>query len=151
MRYLIRIQNIWLVPMLLIASCSRDPQSIDIGHDACAQCKMIISDRRFGAELITTKGKIYKFDSIECLANYVQNKETSDHHDLWVINYNKPERWIDATKATYLQSEKISSPMGKNLSAFENNKEAERIRNEVTTGTLLNWTEITHMIKDNMP
>ncbi len=37
---------------------------------------MLITDNKYGAELITTKGKIYKFDSMECLVEFSLVKNT---------------------------------------------------------------------------
>ena len=47
---------------LSLSSCSTAPQPIRIGQDNCDFCKMTISDNRFGAEIITKKGKVYIFD-----------------------------------------------------------------------------------------
>ena len=36
---------------------------------------MTIVDPRYGAELVTTKGKVYKYDAVECLINSVYADE----------------------------------------------------------------------------
>ncbi len=41
--------------------CNTEPQPIKIGEDACSFCKMSIADNRYGAEIITKKGKVFKF------------------------------------------------------------------------------------------
>ncbi|HSN59587.1 MAG TPA: hypothetical protein VLR49_01530, partial [Ferruginibacter sp.] len=49
-----------LITVLLtvtLSSCSTDPQPLRIGQDNCDFCKMTISDKRFGAEVVTKKGK----------------------------------------------------------------------------------------------
>ena len=72
-----RIKNIILVLSLitiLISACSKGPQPINYGEDECEFCKMMVMDKRYGAELVTDKGKIYFFDSIECLVGYLDNK-----------------------------------------------------------------------------
>src|SRR5215203_1996100 len=55
-------------PMLMLAfgmfcmmavSCNASPEAIRIGKDNCTFCKMTISDARYGAEIVTAKGKIY--------------------------------------------------------------------------------------------
>ncbi|HEU5219058.1 MAG TPA: hypothetical protein VFU23_10390 [Gemmatimonadales bacterium] len=56
---------------LLVAACAAGgPRPIAYGKEACAFCRMTVSDPRFGAELVTTRGRVYTFDSIECLASY---------------------------------------------------------------------------------
>ncbi len=59
---------------LLISSCGSKPEPINYGHDECEFCRMQISDNRYGAELVTDKGKVYKFDSIECLIEFAMVK-----------------------------------------------------------------------------
>jgi copper chaperone NosL len=59
-------------------------------------------------------------------------------------NYLEPEALIDATKATFLISKNIPSPMGAYLSAFKTKAEAEKIQAE-KEGKLYSWeTLITH-------
>ena len=62
---------------LVILSCGISPLPIDYNHDECAYCKMKIADARFGAELVTSKGKVFKFDSAECLIwSYINDENT---------------------------------------------------------------------------
>ena len=48
--------------LYLFMSCNTKPEPFAIGKDNCSFCKMGIIDPRFGGEMITKKGKIYKFD-----------------------------------------------------------------------------------------
>ncbi|MFC3414331.1 nitrous oxide reductase accessory protein NosL [Algoriphagus hitonicola] len=59
----------------LLASCSADPRSINYGEDACHHCKMKLMDPKFGAELVTEKGKIYIFDDLNCMVDYLHSEE----------------------------------------------------------------------------
>ncbi len=132
---------LWLLSLLAVA-CSRDPQSIDFGRDECAHCKMVISDRHFGSELMTSKGKFYKFDAIECLAGYVKANSALEIGSLWVVSYNNPDHWLEARDAYYMVNEKIPSPMGKNLSAFKNSQDSEAIRKETGSGSIVRWNDV---------
>ncbi|MGB5288980.1 MAG: hypothetical protein WBN42_10875, partial [Ignavibacteriaceae bacterium] len=61
-----KFSMVFLLPLLfLLASCGSKPEPINYGKDECEFCRMQISDNRYGAELVTDKGKVYKFDSIE--------------------------------------------------------------------------------------
>jgi len=59
--------------------------------------------------------------------NYMNRNEiNSDGLALLLVDdYSQPGTLIDATKATYIKSEAIPSPMGAFLSAFRNTKDAE--------------------------
>ncbi|HLV52270.1 MAG TPA: hypothetical protein VKY44_10000, partial [Flavobacterium sp.] len=60
---------------LFLSSCSKEPKSIEFGVDNCDHCMMNISDVRYGAELITQKGKIYKFDDMYCMKTFLKEGE----------------------------------------------------------------------------
>ena len=56
---------------LSLISCSVEPKPVPYGEANCTHCNMTISDNRYGAELVTDKGKVFYFDAVECLAAYV--------------------------------------------------------------------------------
>ena len=105
---------------LLIFSCATEPDSIYIGQDACKQCLMTISDSRFASLLWTDKAKTYKFDSIECLASYVdKNKITeTDFKKIQVADFFKPEKMIPHDEAIFLVDSIFRSPMGLHIAAI---------------------------------
>ena len=123
-----KINTVLIVLIVVISlSCSVEPQPINYGSDACEFCKMTIVENRWAAEIVTDKGKAYKYDAIECMMNYMNRKDiSSDGLALLLVDdYSQPGVLIDATKATYIKSEAIPSPMGAFLSAFENAEEAK--------------------------
>lgn len=101
-------------------SCGGGPQPIRFGEDACDNCRMVISDQRFGAELVTDKGKVFKFDDINCFWKYKQRQQlaAADLSFQLVIDYNQPGKLIDASTACILRSDAIKSPMASRLAAF---------------------------------
>jgi copper chaperone NosL len=102
---------------------------------------MSIADGRFGAELITSKGRIYKFDDIKCLLDYKNEKTNTDVKLFFVNDYNADNVLINATNAFYVQSEDLRSPMGGNYAAFLEKETAMAfsLKNKATVQT---WTEI---------
>jgi copper chaperone NosL len=57
-----------LLALVLFSSCSSSgPEKINLNKDDCHNCKMSISDKRFACEIVTEKGRAYKFDDITCL------------------------------------------------------------------------------------
>jgi len=125
----------------LFASCTPEPQPIEYGVDACEFCKMTIVDQQHAAEVVTEKGRVYTFDAIECMVNYVQKEGEDQFAFLLVNDYTQPGELIDARSSTFLISEAIPSPMGAFLSAFEQQGAARNIA-EAKDGTLYNWTEL---------
>lgn len=93
---------------------------------------MNISDTKFGAEIMTKKGKAFKFDAAECMFNAVSiDKMPKDDIDkYYVVDAANPKSLIDASTAFYLISEKFPSPMGANLSSFSKKEDAEKYLKE---------------------
>jgi copper chaperone NosL len=129
------------LPVLFLLGCNISPQPINYGEDACHYCTMTIVDHQHAAQIVTDKGKAYKFDAIECMLNYL--KENKDiNPELFLVNdFMNPGQLIDATKATYLISKNIPSPMGKYLSAFQTKEAADKTKIKYE-GKLYTWEEI---------
>ena len=136
--------NVFLILILTVAvSCSTDPEQINFGTDQCALCKMIISEQRFGAEIVTKKGKIFKYDATECMMNAISlgNVNYDDAAGFYVIDAANSKQLTDALNATYLISEKLPSPMGANLSAYSKKSDAEANQKQYG-GDLKTWNDL---------
>jgi copper chaperone NosL len=131
-----------LIPWSL-TGCDRTPTPIAYGTDACVHCGMIISDPRYGAELVTKTGKVYKFDAIECLATFFLEGRIAreDAHSLWVTNFADPGRLIPTSDAHFLRSPQLHSPMGMNLAAFATHAEREAAKRQ-HGGSEATWDDI---------
>ena len=129
--------------LLLFSSCEPQPKAIEYGFDSCEHCRMTISDNRYGSELVTQKGKVYKFDAIECLTAF-QEENKKEAAMLLVTDFTDPEKFIDAQEAWFLQSKALPSPMGMNLNAFKEKATAEKFQQE-HDGKLLTWEEISKL------
>lgn len=105
-----------MLPLFLI-SCSRGPGSIKYGTDQCDNCKMTISDTRFGVLLHTEKGRDYKFDDIRCLKQFVE-KNTDKKGSVFLADFCAPNLLQPAAKMQLLKSESFQSPMGGNTASF---------------------------------
>lgn len=136
-----------LALLLLFLSCNVSPKPIEYGSDGCHFCKMTIVDKVHAAEVVTKKGKIYKFDATECMINFMEDFDTSEIKLYLSNNYTEPETLIDATKAIFLISENIPSPMGAFLSAFKNKADAEKFQTE-KGGNLYTWKTLLAKLKD---
>lgn len=127
----------------LLSSCSTGPQPIKLGSDACDFCRMTISDKQYGAEIMTKKGKAYKFDDTHCLFAYMKdnNVEPNTINEIYLVNFLEPHNFVEAPKGFYLKSAELHSPMGGNIATFENHNDLEKVKTEVG-GEELTWEEI---------
>ncbi len=127
--------------VVVLASCSIKPEPIQYGMDGCSYCSMTIVDRQHAAELVTSKGKAFKFDASECMINHLKEEKDSDIALYLVNDFSNPGDLVDARAATFLISDNIPSPMGAYLSAFKDREAAENVR-QANEGVLLNWEEL---------
>lgn len=129
-----------IVISILLASCNVKPQEINYGEDACHYCSMTIVDRQHSAELVTNKGKAFKFDAIECMIHHLEDSSTPVAFYL-VADYFNPGELIEANKATFIISPNIPSPMKANLSAVGLEEKAISLQAD-KGGDLYNWDEL---------
>lgn len=117
-----------LVAVCLLSACNRTFEPINYGKDACAHCKMTIMDKRFAAELVNPKGKVFKFDDISCLRAFSEVPGSM----LFVNDYlGKSEMPLNAALAVYLYHESFNSPMNGNLAAFADKAAAKALQDSL--------------------
>lgn len=121
--------SIFIIISIITTACSKQPEPIQYNHDTCHLCKMQISDARFGAEIVTSKGKIYKFDSIECMITFLRASQEPIHAML-TVDFSMPQSLIDASNAYYLHTDAIPSPMGANILSFAQKDSCEKYFNQ---------------------
>jgi len=129
---------------LMSPGCAKRPAALAFGTDACALCSMTISDKRHGAVFVSTKGRSYKFDSIECMIeSLTQGKKFAgvETQSFYVVDYSNPGAMVDAAGAAYLVSPAVPSPMGANVSAFGARAGADSVQS-AKGGDVMDWTAI---------
>ncbi|NNL01353.1 MAG: hypothetical protein HKP39_03680 [Eudoraea sp.] len=127
--------------LFIFMSCEVSPKPINYGSDGCHFCSMTIVDKRHAAQVVTQKGKVFKFDAVECMVNHLKDVDVATIELFLVNDYQAPGELIDAKKATFLISKEIPSPMGEYLSGFESKVEAENVEAE-NNGKLYSWNEL---------
>ena len=132
---------------MVTMSCEIKSQPISYGSDVCHFCSMTIVDKQYGSEVVTKKGRVYKFDSIECLLNHSHQEEDVEIAMKLCNHYHSPGELIELEKATFLISENLPSPMGAFLTAFESEASALKAKKEYG-GDIYNWNELVEHWKD---
>lgn len=131
-----------LFTISVLNSCnSNEPKPIKLNSDSCDNCKMTISNGKFGAELITEKGRHYKFDDIACMMKFAKSGTTVPAKAFFVNDYLQDNTLISAEKAFYLKNGTINSPMRGNTAAFSTKPEAEQYQTKLNA-TPTSWNEI---------
>lgn len=130
-----------------LSGCRPVPEPINYGSDPCHFCRMTIVDRQHAAEMVTGKGKVFKFDAVECMVNSME-EIGADNIALYLCNtYDTPAQLLDAGTASFLVSEALQSPMGANLTAFSTVEEATNAQEEYG-GTIYTWDTLLTYLKN---
>lgn len=120
--------------LLFFTSCTVKIQPIEYGTDNCDFCQMGIVDSKHASQLVTTKGKNFKFDAIECMVHYLDQTDTTSavYEHILVADLLNPGVLLPAEQASFIISKQIPSPMGAFLSATQTQEQADKLLAEYT-------------------
>jgi copper chaperone NosL len=141
------LKYLWLLAIIMPA-CNPAIKPIDYGNEKCSHCRMSVVDQRFACQLVTTKGKSFSFDAVECMIQFVstQVEEESTIAILATNTLDKPGVLSDAKAMVYLVSENMPSPMGAYINPFYNN--AAALENQQKNGgDIYTWHQLTEQFK----
>jgi len=133
-----------VVSTVFISSCNTEPDPIMVSVDQCFYCKMMVSDVKFGAEIITVKGKKIKFDDAHCVLAFINTKmiQPTEIKEVYLTDFsalNHP--LIKATDALLLQSDLFKSPMNGNIAAFGNADSMNKIKSTYRANAV-SWNQL---------
>ena len=117
-----------ILAVVLLTACQskpRGPTPIE-RDDACASCRMAISERRYAAEVIDQDGSIYKFDDIACMLRFAHARGIEPPKaSFYVTDYATGKDWVDARHVHFLKLKaSVSSPMASGLVAVVDSNHA---------------------------
>lgn len=132
-----------VVLAFILSSCNTSkPEPIKLNTDNCDNCGMTITDPKFATELLTSKGRYYKFDDVSCLLNYItDNKDKADKAKCFVADYLGNNQLIPVETSVFIAGENINSPMGGNTAAFSNKDSAAKYASKYEAETLT-WEKV---------
>lgn len=105
--------------MLLCAcACGREALApVDVtSADACAFCRMAVSDPRVAAQIVADGEEPRFFDDIGCLAKWLNENRAPDAAVAFVADHRNG-RWTPARTALYSKVPHRATPMGSNILA----------------------------------
>jgi copper chaperone NosL len=143
MKYISLTGLFLLLSVSLFTSCSNEPQAIKYGTDVCNFCRMTISDKNFASEVVSSRGRSFKFDCIECMIRFMKANQLDKTNlsSMLVSDYLNQGKLMDAAKAFYLKSESLSSPMGEGLSAYSSAEQVKQVQQQYS-GKEFTWDQL---------
>lgn len=126
---------------LLISCVSGESKPLQLNSDSCDFCRMTITNGQFGAELITQKGRCYKFDDVFCMVQFAKSNTSVNYQSYFVCDYLMKNKLISVEKCIYLKGDSIKSPMNGNAIAFSSKKDALHYQSKYNA-VILTWKEL---------
>jgi copper chaperone NosL len=108
--------------LALMAGCDSgtpQPAVLDTRNDACAHCRMTVSDARFAAQIVAPGEEARFFDDIGCLRAFLQAKPALATEAVAFVASYKTKAWVRAADGLFLQHDGLETPMGSHIVAFE--------------------------------
>jgi copper chaperone NosL len=106
-----QLASLCLGLVLAVAACESADAALEPawGKTACSACAMLVSDKRFAAELVTLKGDHLFFDDPGCMASYLAEHGGRALH-AWVRATSG--NWVDAKTARFKAGAKTPMDYG---------------------------------------
>lgn len=105
----------WLV--LVGCSSAQQPAQVDTRNDACANCRMPVSDVRFAGQIVAPGEDPRFFDDLGCLRDFLKKAAAAKGAIAYVADHRTKE-WVAAHKAVYVRNEQVQTPMASHVIAF---------------------------------
>ena len=133
-----------ILSISLFSGCEKrkkgEVEEIHWDRDMCERCKMVVSERKYAAEIINPKnGKVYKFDDIGCAVLWLDEEHIlwKKEAKIWVTDA-KTGKWINARTAKY--TDDSITPMAYGIAAFDDKTFPKGHK-------VLNFKEVVELIK----
>jgi hypothetical protein len=97
--------------LVSLVGCENDARPVEAvwGKQACSHCRMVLSEPRFAAQLVTSKGERLFFDDVGCMIEHEQQTRSTPAH-VWV--HGEQGTWVDAGRAKFVAGAKTPMDYG---------------------------------------
>lgn len=94
-------------------------------EDACAYCKMVISEKQYAAEFLDSEGEVFKFDDLGCMANFIKSSKTPTKAVAYFVMDFDTRQWTKGEDAYFVRSSQLKTPMNGGIIAFKDQSKAK--------------------------
>lgn len=106
--------------LVLGAGCGRGevaPEPLAVGQEACAFCRMTVSQPEFAAQLVVP-GELPKFfDDLGCLQAYLTSTTPGPEGGVVFVADHRTRDWVQAEAAVFTRVAGLATPMGSHMVA----------------------------------
>ena len=108
-----------LAATLLAGGCASgppEPATLDTRNEACASCRMAVSDARFASQVVAPGELPRFFDDLGCLAESLRREKAPAGAVAYVADH-RTKAWIRADRAVYTRNPGLETPMSSHVIA----------------------------------
>ncbi len=140
------LRSLFLLLIVFLGGCAQGvaevkPPDIRYGEDVCAECNMIISDPRYasGYAYEISPGR-YQSAIFDDVGDMLVHADKNPEHKIvaWFVHDFASQEWLDATKASFVHSRDLQTPMASGVAAHTGTDAAMKQAQE-TNGEVLDW------------
>jgi copper chaperone NosL len=105
--------------VLALAACASgppEPAPLDTRTEACASCRMAISEARFASQVVAAGELPRFFDDLGCLAAFLKAGKAPAGAAAFVADH-RTRAWVRSDRAVYTRVPGLATPMGSHLVA----------------------------------
>ena len=132
-----------LVVLAAAIGCGRGtptPLSFDAAHEPCRSCRMVGSNGRFAAQIVSDSHEPLFFDDIVCLRSFLLAAPAPVDGVTFVVDHRTGE-WVAAQRALFSRNERIATPMSSHLLAHASD-ESRQADSQARGGTPMSFAEV---------
>ena len=101
-------------------ACARgaiQPAPVDTRSDACASCRMAVSDVRFAAQIVAPGEEPKFFDDVGCLRDYLKRGAVLPRGSVAFVADHRTRQWSRAAGAVFTRRDSLETPMASHIIA----------------------------------
>jgi copper chaperone NosL len=109
-----------VIVALTVAACGARtlaPAPLDTRHDACAECRMTVSNARFASQIVAPGEEPLFFDDLGCLAAHLRDRPPLPEGAIVYVADHRTREWAVAGLAVYTKAAWLETPMGSHVVA----------------------------------
>lgn len=92
------------------------PAALDTSNEACAWCRMVVSNPRYAAQIVAPGEEPRFFDDVGCLKDYLKARPAARDAIAFVADH-RTGAWVPAESAFYTRVTGLQTPMGSHIVA----------------------------------
>ena len=109
-----------LVSTAIATGCGRGdlkPEVLELGREACAYCRMTVSDSHFASQVLAPGDLPKFFDDLGCLTHFLTGTTEVPAGSVIYVTDHRTNEWVPAETAVFARVPMLATPMSSHLAA----------------------------------